>query len=161
MTQTEPRYARAQVVLHWLTLALLLASFVSHESMKDAWRALTRNTEGFTPDIGVQVHVIVGVSVLLLTLVRLALRLRLGAPAPTPGQHPLMTIAAATVHGLIYLMLLALPLTGALAWFGAVTDLAEVHEVLFNVTLALVAAHVGAALFHQFVMRDNLLARMR
>jgi len=34
------------------------------------------------------------------------------------------------------------------------------HGLLSNVMLALVALHVGAALYHQFVRKDNLLARM-
>jgi Cytochrome B561 len=161
MSVTVERYSRAQVVLHWATLLLLLVSFVSHEGMKAAWRALRRGTETVDPGLGAQVHVWVGVTILALTVVRLALRLTQGAPKPVEGQPALMTIAAATLHGLLYLLLLAIPATGIAAWFGGVTDVGEVHEVLFNVALLLVAGHIGAALFHQFVMKDRLLARMR
>ena len=38
----------------------------------------------------------------------------------------------------------------------------EVHEdVIFVGLIALIVAHVGAALYHQFVMKDNLIARMK
>jgi cytochrome b561 len=161
MAEGIQRYARAQIIVHWVTLILLLGSFVSHEAMKDAWRLIRRGAEDFNPDIGVRAHVIIGVLVLVMTLLRIVLRIRMGAPAQPEGQHPLITIAAAAVHGLLYLLLLALPITGMAAWFGGITDLGEAHEVLFNVTLALVAAHVVAALFHQFVIKDNLIARMK
>ncbi len=162
MAVSTQKYSLIQRVLHWLTLALLLVSFVSHDWMKDAWRAVTRDAVAdFTPDTGTQVHVITGGLILVLTLLRLWLRVKQGAPAPVSGQHPLITIASASVHGLLYLLLLALPLTGMAAWFGMFTDLGDVHEVLFNVAWVLVTAHVAAALFHQFVLKDNLLARMR
>ncbi|MCB1387801.1 MAG: cytochrome b/b6 domain-containing protein [Rhodobacteraceae bacterium] len=161
MSATIEKYSRAQVLLHWATLLLLLVSFVSHEGMKTAWRALRRGTEGAEPGALAQVHVWVGVTILVLTLLRLVLRFTQGAPRPVEGQPPLMTVAAAILHGLLYLMLLAIPLTGLMAWFGGITDLGEVHEVLFNLSLALVAGHVAAALYHQFVLKDRLMARMR
>ena len=161
MSVPVQKYARLQVALHWTTLAVLLVSFVSHEAMSDAWRALRRGSEGFEPAIGTQVHVIAGIVVLGLTLLRLILRVTKGAPPPVEGQSPLLTVAAASVHGLLYLVLLAIPMTGLAAWFGGITDLGEVHEVLFTLGLVLVAGHVGAALFHQFVLKDRLLARMR
>ena len=162
MITATPKYARAQVALHWLTLLLLLGSFVSHEWMKIAWRAITREgVVDLSIDIGTRVHVIIGISVLVLTLIRIVLRVTKGAPPPVAGQAPLITVASAIVHGLLYLVLLALPMTGMAAWFGLIETAADVHEVLFTTGLVLVAAHVLAALFHQFVIKDNLLSRMR
>lgn len=163
MSAAVERYSRAQVVLHWTTLALLLVSFISHEGMKDAWRALRQGGEAASaaPGLGSQVHVWVGATVLALTLIRLVLRVTQGAPRPVEGQSPLLTVASSILHGLLYLVLLAIPATGLAAWFGGITDLGEVHEVLFNIALLLVAGHIGAALFHQFVLKDRLLARMR
>lgn len=161
MAQNAIRYSRAQVVVHWLTLLLMLGSFISHDAMETAWRVISRGHDAnFTPDLAVRAHVVIGVSILLLTVLRIVLRVTKGAPSPVEGQHPLITIAAASVHGLLYLVLLAMPITGAAAWFGGVTVSADVHGVLFKLTVALFAAHVVAALFHQFVIKDNLLARM-
>jgi cytochrome b561 len=36
----------------------------------------------------------------------------------------------------------------------------EVHEALASVMLALIAVHVAAALWHQFILRDRALSRM-
>ena len=52
-------------------------------------------------------------------------------------------------------------LTGGVAWFGGIEAAAEAHSVLRLVLLTLIALHVGAALWHHFVRRDGLLARMR
>ena len=161
MAATTEKYSRAQVILHWTTLVLLLVSFFSHEAMGEAWRALRRGTEGYVPGIGVGLHVWIGVAILVLTLIRLVLRLMHGAPAPDANQPRLITIASASLHGALYLLLLAIPAAGIAAWFGAITSAAEVHEVLFNIAWVLVAGHVVMALYHQFVMKDNLLARMR
>ena len=161
MSVPVQKYARLQVVLHWATLAVLLVSFISHDAMEAAWRALRRGTEGFEPAIGTQVHVAAGLLVLGLTLLRLGLRFKNGAPPPVEGQSPILTLASSMVHGLLYLVLLALPITGLAAWFGGITDLGSVHGVLYTLGLVLVAGHVAAALFHQFVLKDRLLARMR
>jgi cytochrome b561 len=37
----------------------------------------------------------------------------------------------------------------------------EIHELVAYALFALVGVHVAAALWHQFVVRDNILARMR
>ena len=47
------------------------------------------------------------------------------------------------------------------AWFGGIDPAAEVHEVLRIVLLALVGAHVLAALWHQFWLKDGLMLRMK
>jgi len=39
-------------------------------------------------------------------------------------------------------------------------DLAELHEILFNVLLALIALHVAAILFYALVRKDNLVGPM-
>ncbi len=45
--------------------------------------------------------------------------------------------------------------------FGGVEDAGDAHEIIANLTLALIAVHAAAALFDQFVLKDNLLARMK
>lgn len=161
MRASVEKYSRTQIIVHWATLLTMIGSFATHFAMEEAWVLVRRGQLDATPDLAVRAHVVLGVLVLVLTLLRFALRFRHGAPAPVEGQHPLITTAAAVVHGLLYLIILALPLTGIAAWLGGVTVSAEVHGVLFGLFLLLLAAHVAAALFHQFVIKDNLLARMR
>ena len=103
----------------------------------------------------------IGIAVLVLTGVRLALRLTRGAPPAPAGQSRLVTLAAGAVHGALYLLLLALPLSGMAVWVGGLHDLGDLHEGLFVLLLVLVAGHAGAALVHHYVLKDNLLARMR
>src|SRR5690606_41051158 len=90
---------------------------------------------------------------------------------------------AAAVHLLLYLLALAMPLTGWLydsasglrpfRWFGlaevpklaapdeALAGIAQrLHVTLFWLLVALVAVHVGAALYHHLFRRDATLARM-
>ena len=58
--------------------------------------------------------------------------------------------------------MLALPITGLLAWYGGVTSLAGLHgELLKTLLWVMIALHVIAALYHQFVLKDHLLDRMR
>tara|TARA_R110002126_G_scaffold257438_1_gene400454 strand:+ start:82 stop:579 length:498 start_codon:yes stop_codon:yes gene_type:complete len=161
MTEKKQTYGRAQIIVHWLTLLLLPASYLSGEAMDTAWRVILRGHGAFfTPGIGVRVHVFAGLTVLALTLLRLWLRLRHGAPPPVDGQHPLVTIASASGQGLMYLLLLALPITGLATWYGGVVALAPVHVVLFFVTLALIVAHILGAVFRHLVIGDGSLARM-
>jgi cytochrome b561 len=90
--------------------------------------------------------------------------------------------ASAVVHGLLYLLILAIPLSGWLmssakgfpvVWFGvlplpdligkdkALGDLlAGVHQALNFTLLGLVILHVGAALQHHFIERQPFLQRM-
>ena len=59
------------------------------------------------------------------------------------------------------LTMILMPLSGSVAWFGGVEAAAQGHNVLKIVLLALVALHLVGALYHQFVLRDGTLARMR
>lgn len=152
------KFSKVQIVLHWGVLLLFLGSFFSHEAMKDSWRDLMRNgtTDG---SIGTQVHVIVGIVILALAIWRLALRHT--KPQPAEVGSGLQALLAKVVKIGLYVVMLVLPLSGMAAWFGGVRDAGEVHEVMFNLGLLLVGLHVAAALFHQFVLKDNLMARMK
>ncbi|WP_164736564.1 cytochrome b [Pararhodobacter zhoushanensis] len=162
MSALVSKYSLTQRALHWLTLLLLFVSFFSHESMVAVWDALTEGGgDAVTPALGSQIHVYTGIAILVLTVLRLIVRVTQGAPAPVVGMHPLLAKASSAVHGLLYLVLLAIPLSGMAAWFAGFTELGDVHGVLFNIALGLVAIHIAAALYHQFVLRDNLIARMR
>jgi cytochrome b561 len=151
-------YSRFQIILHWATAALLIVSFVSHEAMKDGWRAFLKGQE--ITGTGVPVHVYTGIAVLVLVLIRLALRWRRGVPASEPGANSLLNRVAGLTHAALYLVLVLLPISGLMAWFGGVREAGEVHEVLFNAGWIVVAMHTAAALFHQYVLKDGLIGRM-
>lgn len=162
MTQTRTKYSLAQRLIHWLTLLLMIGSFVSHEAMDALYeRVIAAGGETIEMTLGGRAHVALGLSVLALTLLRLVLRFVQGAPAPVAGQSAMVTLASAMVHGALYVLLLAMPLTGMMAWGGGIEAAGEVHEMLFILLFVLVGGHAAAALAHQFVFKDNLMARMR
>ena len=126
-------------------------------------------------------HKWAGVTVFLLVLVRLAWRIGHRPPALPAHMPAIERLAAHAGHHLLYLLMLAIPLSGwvmagghgdALAWFGTPLPALvqqgsalgrpahEAHELLGWVLLVLVALHVLAALKHHFVARNDVLRRM-
>lgn len=152
-------YSKAQIRLHWIMAALIVAQFVFHEQIVAAWDALAN---GQTADINllVRAHVIGGILVLLLVVWRLALRFRRGAPPLPEKEHPALKFIAHLVHGSLYALMIVLPLSGMAAWFGGVEVADFVHTTLKLTLLALVLLHVAAAIYQQFVLRTGLIARM-
>ncbi|WP_417686305.1 cytochrome b [Roseibium sp.] len=162
MSSSQPaQYGKSQILLHWTIAALIAFQLIFGESIEELGEALR---EGEAPDFVTTVignaHIWVGISVLALMAVRIALRLVHGAPAPLPGprwQH----VAAASVHGLLYLLMIIAPVTGLVAWYLGVHLAGEVHEVMKPLFIVLIAAHVLGALWHQFILKDRTLARMQ
>ena len=73
---------------------------------------------------------------------------------PVPAVLPWLTALAAAPLVLIVAAVAA-------TRFGGVDLAAQGHNVLKIVLLALVALHVLGALYHQFVLKDGLINRMR
>ncbi|MCL6699825.1 cytochrome b/b6 domain-containing protein [Sphingomonas sp. NSE70-1] len=170
------RYRKIVMWIHWITALLLIMQvyigFIFHD--------LPRGSEERAFVFGW--HKTWGVLILLLALTRLAIRL-INPPPPYPSDYPKWRrFFAVWNHRLFYILLLALPLTGLAAVSGRAedgwvplqlglnvpaipgipteNDFGDVHEVLVWVTLALLALHVSAALFNQFVDRGAVAGRM-
>ncbi|OMG55285.1 cytochrome b [Azonexus hydrophilus] len=127
-------------------------------------------------------HKWAGVTIFLLVLFRLAWRFTHRPPALPASMPKLMQLAAHAGHLALYGLMLAIPLSGWLmssakgfqtVWFGvlplpdlltkdkALGDLLQtVHVSLNLLLLVVVAGHVGAALKHHFIDRDDILTRM-
>jgi cytochrome b561 len=154
-------YSRMQVTLHWMVVVLVAFQFLAHDGIEDTWRAFVRGEEA---PIGratlTAMHWATGILVLLLALLRICLRLGRGAPSPPADEPRLLQMAAEAVHGSIYVLLLLLPITGAVAWFLGVRAAADVHALLTNLLLAAIVFHVAGALFQHFVRRSQVLMRM-
>lgn len=161
--------------LHWL-MALLLAGMVSlGVYMTD----LPLSPEKFQY---YSWHKWAGVTAFLLVCARLLWRAVHPAPALPASMSAPSRLAAHAGHLALYGLMIAIPLTGWLmssakgvqtVWFGVLPipdllprdkelgdALADAHEFLNWTMVALVAGHVGAALFHHFVLRDGTLRRM-
>jgi cytochrome b561 len=136
-----------------------------------------------------QTHKSWGTVIFALALVRVAWHLLNRARPPLPPMPAWQARAARASHALLYLLMLLMPLSGwLLASASPVQDLLQMQNLVFGrfplpdpfvpgaegleaalhrvhtsaaVALALLlAVHVAAALRHQFVDRDDLLARM-
>jgi cytochrome b561 len=152
-------YSVTQIGLHWVVAGLILFQLIFGEDMGGAWRAVE---DGKAPEMTTWVwaHIIAGIAVLVFAAWRLLLRATRGAPA-APAGSALMVKAAELGHWALYALMVLAPATGLAAWYGGVEAAAEVHELFKPLLIILVAVHVLAALFHQFVLKDNLLARMK
>lgn len=152
-------YTRLQIALHWIGAALIVNQYVFKEAIERAWKALGEGVElAFNPLV--LGHVAGGALVMGVALWRLGLKARLGVPQ-AEGDNALQNALARLTHLGLYALMLLLPLSGSLAWFGGVQLAAQAHNVLKVLMLALVVLHVVGALYHQFVLRDGVLNRMR
>lgn len=153
-------YSFTQIRLHWVIAVLIIGQLIFGEDMGTAWRAVERGT---APEMTLMVwgHIIAGIAVLVLVAWRLALRFTRGAPLPPDVGSPVLHLAAHAGHWGLYVLMVALPVTGLAAWYGGIEAAAEVHEIMKPITILLVAVHVVAALWHQFYLKDGLLLRMK
>ena len=170
------RYRKIVMWIHWITAILVVMQVYIGFTFHD----LPRGSEERAFVFGW--HKTWGALILILALVRLAVRL-INPPPPFPSDYPAWKRAAAVwSHRFFYVLLIALPLTGLAAVSGRAEDgwvplqlglqlpaipgipkengFGDVHEVLVFVTLALVALHVLAALYNQFVDRGPVAGRM-
>lgn len=170
------RYSGVAIALHWLVAALIIGGFALGWVMTDI--------PGFTPTKlrYFSWHKWIGVTVLALVVIRLAWRAT-HQPPPLPDSTGRWTaIAAHATHHLLYLLMVAVPLSGYLyssvagiqvVYLGIVplpTLLAPhpewrhvfrtIHVWLDWTLAAFVALHLLAVIKHQLLDRDGLLWRM-
>lgn len=170
------RWGPVSQLLHWLVVLLLVVLAVVGLSLD----SLPRTPKYFWV---YDLHKSTGLTLLALVLVRIGWRLLAGAPRPVPGTPTWQARLASATHGLLYLLILAMPLSGwlfdsasglrPLRWYGLAEvpklvapdeRLAELgqdaHEWLFWLLLLVVIGHVAAALYHHVFQRDDTLRRM-
>jgi len=168
-------YTRTAIALHWLVALLVFAGWGLGVYMHDLPTSPAKAQY-------YSWHKWIGVTVFLLTLLRVGWRVT-HPPPPLPATvAPWQLTAARLSHFLLYVLLLAVPLSGwtmssakgfQTVYFGVLPLpdlvakneplgrlLAEVHEILAFTLAGVVAVHLGAALRHHFVDRDVVLRRM-
>jgi len=177
LSPTEQGIARPRriVVLHWLIvlcMCLAAASILLRDEVVSG-RALRQwLLEG---------HRHFGLFVLALFFALAAVRLRTGKLPPTAHMSRALRAVAALNHLALYALLLAQPLLGWTlssaqgkpvhlfgitlpALIGADEDLADSlqtwHVDVAWLLLALVLLHIAAALWHHFIVRDDVLRAM-
>ncbi len=169
------RYSGVAIGLHWLIAIAIVGSFSVGLYMAD----LPLSPQKLKL---YSWHKWAGVTIFLFVVVRLGWRL-LHRPPELPAAMPAWQrkVAEAT-HVLLYLLMFAIPISGWLmssakgfqtVYFGVLPLpdllvknkelgdlLEEVHSLLNFSMAALVVAHLGAALKHHFLDRDDVLTRM-
>lgn len=161
MAKRTKGYSAVQITLHWLVVLLVAFQFLAHDGMEESWRALRRGTPPpQDASVMTSLHVAVGSLILVLALARIFLRITRGVPAPPADEPRLLQLLAEGVHHGIYLLLLLLPLSGAVAWFLGVGPAGGAHSFMTNLLLAAIALHVAGALVQHFVRRSDVLMRM-
>jgi cytochrome b561 len=152
-------FSGLQIALHWTIAALVLFQLVFGESMTATIDAAEEGVAASASDqLLAQLHYWAGLSILFLVAVRIAALLKRGAPAPTASVGGFGQLAR-LMHALFYILLVAVPVTGLLGYYLG-DPWGELHTWGKPVFIVLIAAHVAAALFHQFWVKDNTLRRM-
>lgn len=177
MATPRPRYPASRRWLHWSVALLMVLVYV-----------FVLGREGFERGTAaraamLQAHFWVGLAILALMLPRLMLAFSRRPPPVTPPLPAWQHVPAVAMHLLLFAMLLAQPVLGLLtAWADGKTillpftsvavpgllapdprlahSLEEVHEWIGTAFYWVVGLHVAAALYHQFIRRDDTLRRM-
>lgn len=168
-------YSKTAICLHWLIAILIVLNFslgLSFESYEGTatWQQI------------LFYHGSIGSLIFVLAIYRYLWRLTHQPPVLPAGMPNWEKQAAHVVHGLLYLLMILIPFTGYLYrtaaghavtvfglfdWpmiveknFSLRLAMLDIHKSLVWILAILVVGHISAALKHQLIDRDNLLARM-
>ncbi len=174
-------YSRVAIFLHW-TIALLIIVLL-------VFGTLMTNPETPNRFVLYQWHKTGGIMVLLLSVLRLFWRLTHKAPALPSAMKDWEILAAKCSHIGFYVLMIGMPLLGwamvsasplgfPTKLFGTINwphmpflanlevkepvakKLTQAHHLGGKLMIGLIGLHIGAALKHHFVNKDNVLARM-
>ena len=172
--RSETGYGAVAKALHWLIFLLLAAQY--------AVGSIMPHIGGRTPNTSwVSWHLSIGAAIMFFIVLRLIWRIvrpvELLPAMPAWQRH----LATAT-HLSLYLLVIVMTVLGWAAanfrgWtvtlFGVIPlpaiapkgarwahTAGDVHDVLVYVLLGVIALHVAAVVYHQFVRRDGTLSRM-
>jgi cytochrome b561 len=164
---TPARYHPLLVILHWLIALLVFAALAAGFFVK----GLPNEPAKWVP---LGIHMKIGQTILFLMIARLIIHFVTKRPAPADTGNKLLNMAAGLVHALLYIGVIAMAVAGMgiAAQAGLNQPGASLPEDFFAFParyghgyiaiflLVLIAVHVGAWAFHQFIKKDNLFARM-
>ncbi|MGH1539580.1 MAG: cytochrome b [Arenicella sp.] len=172
MKSTSTKYGTVAVTIHWLSAILILMLVVS------GFRAASMIDSAAKEAILV-IHMPLGITILLLTVARILWwTLADKKPAPESTGPEWQNFLAKVVHVLFYVVIIGMAASGigmmVLSGAGAIlfggseamlpnfTDYAPrlPHGLGARLMVILLVFHIGAALYHHFIKKDGLIARM-
>ena len=159
-------------LFHWISAILLLVTWIM--------MLLYRN---FDSSLYIGLHKALGVSLLFWMIARVINRIFTKAPPPVPMPKWQLLMSQVS-HFVLYGLLIAMPFVGLMmsVYGGRPVDIFGLFEIPVFVTpdrsaarfyndlhtdiiwpmiIAFTLIHIGAALYHQFVKKDNLISRMK
>ena len=162
-------------LFHWLMFLLIVGAYVAVDQRELFEKGTAER------DWWMMIHKSAGLSVFFLVWLRLGWRM--SQPVPENFAGPLVSKMAGIGHGLLYLLMIAVPGSALLmsqfggrpvSWFGLVElpvwleankelagQLKDLHaEVLAPALFVLIIAHLLGALWHHFFDKDDVLKRM-
>lgn len=179
-------YSTVAMVLHWAIAAAIVGLIAAGTWMADAIKV--PETQGLAFSV-YQWHKSLGLTVLVLSVLRLVWRF-VKPPPPLPASMPAWERTLAGVsHTVFYVLMIGMPLLGwamvsasplglptivfglfewpHIPFLADLEDKKPIEDALKTAHMAggyllagLLVLHVGAALKHHFVSRDDVLARM-
>lgn len=174
--QHNTSYTKTAMLLHWLIALLIVGSFALGVTMTDIPGITPTKLKYFSW------HKWLGVTILGLVCLRLLWRLTHTAPPYPASMAVWQQKGASGLHGLLYLLMFANPISGYLyslaagvpvVYLGLIPlpvliapdqELKEllktVHYALNMTLLAAVSLHVLATLKHHFIDRDGIFKRI-
>lgn len=175
MKNTRNTYGELAKFFHWLMALLLIGMYLVAYTMRNISSSNCR-------DALYDLHRATGLFLLALVALRLAWRFFNLQPA-LPQSTPIWQLYAAkwNIIGL-YLFMFAMPITGFLAstlanhsitFYGLITIsplthnpsgsefFSKTHQILSYFLILFFALHVIGAFYHHFILKNNVLIRMR
>ena len=180
----KTRYDGVAMLIHWLTAVLMIYMVFFGEDLMKSGESLARAGDTANATFEPSIHVTIGVSVFVLTLLRILWRVTHTAPPYPATMKRYEVVGSKSLHGIFYLMLLAIPFTGWITLGGFTAEnpvmqnvqvfglftmpqppftahvFKEMHELGSNAAMFLIGLHVLAALKHQFIDKDSIFGRM-
>ncbi|MFU0504818.1 cytochrome b [Pseudaminobacter sp. NGMCC 1.201702] len=157
-TMNSERYDKAAIWLHWVVAAMVLAQFATGW----LWGFFERGSE---PRFYLfRIHIVIGTIILVAAVLRTGWRLTHPAPPLPAEMRPAHVVLARLTHGLLYLAILVQPVLGLLTITAFGKSIGrwprDLHLSLSYIIALIVAVHVAAAFWHQYLRKDGLLLRM-
>ena len=169
----EERYRPSAIVFHWVVFGLVVTVGILG-LLHDSW---PKQTQAFW----INVHALIGILLWLVLLARFGHRLRHSPPALPAGTGAFSRRFSSPVHLALYALMFIIPILGVVTfvYHGRVFDFGafevnlgikknraifgpteDIHGYLAYALFALAGLHALAALWHRYILRDGVLARM-
>ena len=178
-TSASNTYTKTAIFIHWLIALMIIGQLIGGKVM------MWMDPKPLKFEI-FQLHKSFGFIILGLSILRLLWRISHKAPALPEGMKPFERIGAHVSHIGFYVLMIGIPLSGWIMVSASTTRITtkifkmvkvpdfpgvtrseymetlteNIHEKLAILIALLLALHIGAALKHHFINKDDVLARM-